>query len=258
MIDNMRFRNENVEVPLLKQDPSQINEYFHIIAREPSTVGFTDLRDLQYSKDKINWTDYTSTSTMISLDTGEKLYWRRKVSTLITSSGFGNFKGSGAWNIAGNLCSLLDGTNYKTMTTLTGWSSGIFENTLSHNNGVHPPIVDASELYITASSPHSGFYRNFMQSNTSLVIGPKIVCDTFMVYWSFTNCTNLEIGPEILCNTFSFGEAFQNCPKLTYVKCLASNVTGRVKLTSETGTFVKKRGVNISGIPSGWTIIEED
>lgn len=52
MIDNMRFRNENVEVPLLKQDPSLINEYFHIIARENSTVTFSRLRDLQYSKIK--------------------------------------------------------------------------------------------------------------------------------------------------------------------------------------------------------------
>ena len=60
---------------------------------------------------------------------------------------------------------------------------------------------------------------------------------------------------------------FNSCKKLNYVKCLAIDMTAErctddwLKYASSTGTFVKKAGVTwptgASGIPSGWTVIEE-
>lgn len=217
----MRFRNENVEVPLLKQDPSLINEYFHIIARENSTVSFSTLRDLQYSKDKINWTDHVSTSASISANAGEKIYWRRKISTP-ASGQLGTFRGTGSWDIAGNLCSLLDGTNYKTMTSLIGWGSsgnGIFENIIGNSF----PAVDARQLYVTATSQSDAYsYRNFFLENQTLIYGPTI-CVNIDFYWAFARCPNLEYGPTILAPNLGLTGSWILCPKLKYIKCMTIN-----------------------------------
>jgi hypothetical protein len=58
---------------------------------------------------------------------------------------------------------------------------------------------------------------------------------------------------------------FQNCTNLSYIKCLATNlsasscVSNWVNGVAASGTFVKKTGVSAwttgsSGIPSGWTV----
>jgi hypothetical protein len=60
---------------------------------------------------------------------------------------------------------------------------------------------------------------------------------------------------------------FYGCSNLNYIKCLATGISATSKYNwvdgvSQTGTFVKASGIywstGTSGIPEGWTVIEED
>lgn len=91
----------------------------------------------------------------------------------------------------------------------------------------------------------------------------------------FNGCTNLTKAPELPATTIgndAYREMFKGCTKLNYVKCLATTNTkpgwtgvlvafAWLQNVSATGTFVKAAGANwnsgISGIPSGWTVVEE-
>jgi len=79
--------------------------------------------------------------------------------------------------------------------------------------------------------------------------------------------------PAATLKSYCYRQMFQNCPNLTYVKCLATNISAHYytyqwlyyfggTLAPTNGTFVKASGVSwptgISGIPEGWTVIEED
>lgn len=89
----------------------------------------------------------------------------------------------------------------------------------------------------------------------------------------FKECTSLTKAPDlpapiISANTYSYVQMFSGCTNLNYVKCLAKsgrstdNFGNWLYGVSETGTFVKNpeapewnRGP--SGVPDGWTIIDD-
>lgn len=144
------------------------------------------------------------------------------------------------------------------MTSLIGWGSsgdGIFENII----GPRFPAVDARQLYVTATSQSTAnSYRNFFLENQTLIYGPTI-CVNISFFWAFARCPNLEYGPTILAPNLGLTGSWILCPKLKYIKCMTNN---QIALPwdqfASSGTLVKKRGVNWTNIPSGWTVIEED
>lgn len=86
----------------------------------------------------------------------------------------------------------------------------------------------------------------------------------------FFNCRKLVAAPALPAQTLvtnCYLRMFNACYKLNYVKCLATDIsaTGCIDYwlfnTPGTGTFVKASGVTwpsgASGIPNGWTVIEE-
>lgn len=95
----------------------------------------------------------------------------------------------------------------------------------------------------------------------------------------FNGCTSLQTAPDLPATALvseCYQSMFEGCTKLKYVKCLAktginpgsSSSTGPAYTTTDwlegvasSGTFVKKSGVTwptgVSGIPQGWTVIEE-
>lgn len=86
----------------------------------------------------------------------------------------------------------------------------------------------------------------------------------------FNNCYNLTTAPELPATTLVPGcyyRMFQNCSNLNYIKCLATDISADsclsiwVAFVSSTGTFVKNAAMNdwptgSSGIPNGWTVID--
>ena len=88
----------------------------------------------------------------------------------------------------------------------------------------------------------------------------------------FSNCTGLTdasklILPVTTLTNNCYSSMFKGCTNLNYIKCLATNISASnctlnwLQGVSPTGTFVKKAGVTwpsgASGIPSGWTVVEE-
>ena len=85
----------------------------------------------------------------------------------------------------------------------------------------------------------------------------------------FDHCTSLKNTPELPATVLTpnaYRYMFNECRSLNYVKCMATDISAYQALyywldgVSQTGTFVKKAGVNYptgsSGIPSGWTVEE--
>lgn len=85
---------------------------------------------------------------------------------------------------------------------------------------------------------------------------------------TFGGCTSLkkvEIGYGSLTGTMKCLNMFRGCSSLSYVKCLATNISSDSSKSwldgvAATGTFVKAAGVSwdtgSSGIPDGWTVEE--
>ena len=87
----------------------------------------------------------------------------------------------------------------------------------------------------------------------------------------FRACHNLTSAPDLPASTLgtlSYSYMFMDCENLNYVKCLATDISAYyatsdwVNGVASSGTFVKAASMTNwpagdSGIPSGWTIINE-
>lgn len=225
------------------QDYSKM--YLTIEALEDGVYNVTGNKNIYYYS--INGGEWVATQrdtydpTPITLQTGDvvrfkgyhsgqELFWR-------TSKKF---------NIYGNLMSLVYLDDFIGKTSY--YSSGNNFYGLCFQSGV----VDAGNLVLPVLNLYTRDYSNM-----------------------FNGCTSLTAAPELPATTIdsdTYREMFNGCTKLNYVKCLATTskkygwdgvLTASFWLqnVSPTGTFVKASGATwqsgISGIPSGWTVIEE-
>lgn len=128
------------------------------------------------------------------------------------------------------------------------------------------PTLPATTLAVSC-------YSNMFRNCTSLATAPALPATTLADYCysnMFRGCTSLITAPALPATTFvnsCYNSMFSGCTSISNVKCLATSginnnrsTTGWVNGVSATGTFTKATGVNwptgISGIPSGWTVVE--
>ena len=117
-------------------------------------------------------------------------------------------------------------------------------------------------------------FQDFFSGSTGLqeaknIILPNNITPSVYMYM-FAGCTSLTTAPVLPAATINKGNVYANmfngCSKLNYIKCLATNISGSYCTTnwlagvSATGTFVKAANMSgwstgVSGIPSGWTVI---
>ena len=113
-------------------------------------------------------------------------------------------------------------------------------------------------------------YSNMFQGCTLLAQIPELPATTLTQYCyfnMFSDCTSLTTAPVLPATTLAsscYAGMFNSCTSLNYIKCLATDISATdctfvwVTDVAETGTFVKKQGINwaegISGIPNGWAI----
>lgn len=116
-------------------------------------------------------------------------------------------------------------------------------------------------------------YTQMFEMCTSLTEAPELPATTLAqrCYQSmFSECTNLTVAPVLPAVTLAvecYGYMFNGSTSVEYVSCLATDISAKnclqrwVDGVASTGTFVKATGVTwpsgISGIPDGWTVIEE-
>lgn len=241
---------------------------------------------LQYSRDKLSWSDWDLTALEIS--ELSPLYIKGNNQNGISSSGTVCYtftvSGSGV-SCSGNIMSLL-GPEVTSIPT-----SYCFANLFKGS-----PIVSAPELPATELTPF-GYYCMFSKC-ASLVSAPELPATTLQdnCYYSmffectaltsapalpatilvsdcyssmFSKCYALTTAPELTANTLAtrcYSNMFKSCSALSNVKCTATSISA-TKATynwlsgvAASGTFTKASGVDWtsgdSGIPEGWTVVE--
>ena len=198
-----------------------------------------NLAGVDYSTDGGSTWDTTTGATTLNLSEGDTIQFKRN--SLTTAQGM--FSGNTAitFNVYGNIMSLLYGDSFVGETTFPNVNS-VFSQLLSNSS-----VVYACNLILPPTTLFSGCYQQMFQI-----------------------CGNLLIGPELLPTTLvasCYKKMFSTCPNLSFVKCLATDISATGSLASwlygvsATGTFVKAAGVTwpsgTSGIPDGWTVVEE-
>lgn len=194
-------------------------ECFNSIDGRGCYVTVKDYHDLEYTTDDgATWTTYTK---KIFLEIGKKVSFRGDRATEETGSSiYMNIQCDGDCYIYGNVMSLLSKDNYATMTEL----------------------------------PYEHTFQNLFKDNK---------------YISHAEGKDLVLpATKLLKNCYA--QMFSGCVNFNYVKCLATDISADqctfnwLYNTARRGTrtFVKAAGVDWpldsdSGIPQGWTVIEE-
>lgn len=138
-------------------------------------------------------------------------------------------------------------------------------------------FIGQTKIKISSAVAAAGAFGYLFKSSTGLMNVenlklPATGGTSFCYAGMFYGCNQITKAPDILIdnlksstNTNVFN-MFLGCSKLNYVKCLAtqntsSSLSDWLSGVSATGTFVKAAGKSYksgaSGIPTGWTVIEE-
>ena len=133
-------------------------------------------------------------------------------------------------------------------------------------------LTTAPELPATTLANYC--YSSMFMGCTSLTTAPSALPSTtleIMCYKSmFEGCSSLTNAPALPATTLKFmcySNMFRNCTKINYIKCLATDISAPsctsnwVSGVASTGTFVKASSMEswatgASGIPTGWTVID--
>ena len=178
-------------------------------------------RTIEWSVDKITWTSITSatsSNTITTLNTGEKLYLRG-TNTTYCSSGT-NYTAirsvdNKQFNVSGNILSLIYGDNFMNYTAFSSGERHVSQ--LFRNSNV----VNASNLILPKTSTRS-FQSLFM--NCSDLIYPPTVTDTNIAAYAainamFYGCTALVDASNVMPNVTTLsseccGQMFYGCTSM--------------------------------------------
>ena len=248
-------------------------------------------KDIQYSVNYGPWSSITSSTggTPISLNAGDVVRFKGDGAISTTTSAYNFFSGSTAvFEASGNVVSLIDSTNYATVTTLAANSfrylfQGVTGLT-SAENLILPATTLADNCYawmfngctslttapeLPATTLASDCYYGMFRGCTSLTTAPELPatalaqgCYEYMFY----SCTTLTTAPELPATRladYCYYYMFYRCTSLNYIKCLAIDISADyctgywVGNVANSGTFVTPSSTNWTtdrdGIPSGWT-----
>ena len=251
-------------------------------------------KTIEYKKNDGEWTSMTSTTDAIPIPVmpGDVIQFRGNNTAYGTFSNYSTFGESTAqFKVKGNIMSLVNSTNFGTLTTL---SSGYTFYRLF--NGCHN-LTDASQLILPATALTNycyermfsacesltqapelpatalaeGCYEGMFGSCESLTQAPELPATTLANYCygnMFEYCTSLTTAPELPATTLASGcyqRMFDSCTNLNYIKCLATDISAYlctsnwVDVVASSGTFVKAPNMTswttgTSGIPTGWTV----
>ena len=247
--------------------------------------------DLQYSKDKDNWTTFTPSTTAldISLNQGEKLYIRG-------DANLGHVRlqisGSESHNVGGNINTLI---NYNDPNNVV-LSSTAFEYLFKDDT----KLTSASNLTLPATTLAIACYASMFQGCTSLTTAPTELpattlaqtCYQFMFLgctsltstpilpattlandcyrYMFSDCTSLVNGPSLPATTlknYCYEGMFSGCTSLNSITVYADDISATDCTTdwlsgvASSGTFRNLGSATYekdspSGIPSGWTEVK--
>ena len=253
-------------------------------------------KTIEYKLNDGEWTHITSntepSASAIVVTRGNKIQFRGNNTSYSDGLSYNTFGSSTAeFEVEGNIMSLIDSTNFSTLTTLQDNYTfiSLFE--------ICTGLASAKNLILPATTLAYSCYSSMFQGCTSLTTAPELPATTlpFACYSSmFKGCSNLRTAPALPATAlegFCYNNMFQGCSSLTtapelpartlatwcysgmfygctslnYIKCLATDISASnctsswVRGVASTGKFVKNPSMTswsegISGIPTGWTI----
>lgn len=255
--------------------PDADSDYFRIKNiwpdAEPSTLtiskNYAEYSNFQYSRDGANWTSYDLVNLpTISIAFNEIVYFR---GTKTSGGGSLTFNMNKPYSASGNLLSLVDSTNYATITTVPGRAFlNLFYNDTNLQDTTGLNIGNA--VTIDTEAFRSAFYgtsvREPIDMSRITTIG-QAGCS-----WMYGGCSSLTKGAD-LSNVTSISN--YGCSNMYNNDTALSEVTAPNVSTwnyssfrswmqsagsyAQTKTAYVPAGVSIptsnDGIPSGWTRI---
>ena len=196
----------------------------------------------------------------------------------ITDYGFyGLFGGTFIMDIEGNLsetanryCPFISHPLYDIVLPATTLGEACYYGMFYGTEITRPPELPALQLQIEC-------YAHMFSNCKRLMSAPELPATTLQnrcYSCMFMDCVSLTKAPDLLATNIAlltqpYSGMFRNCIELNYIKCIASALGDQYKATVSNwvnsvgahGTFVKNSActwdTGVSGIPSGWTVIEE-
>lgn len=233
------------------------------------TFGAGTNKSIEYSVNGGAWTSITSTSTppTITVSDGDKVRFRGTNSTYASSNvnyaGFGG--GTAAFNVEGNIMSLVYGDNFINNTALTGTYN--FCSLFKQTNA-----ISAENLILPAMTLTPHCYRALFAQCYVLENAPALPATTLAeaCYRYMFQDAAITTAPDLLAQTLvkeCYEGMFNNCLKLDYIRCLARDISA-VSATTAWVTYIKTYGtfvqyVNVpwttgaDGIPTRWIVVKE-
>lgn len=241
-------------------------EYFTIEALEDGLTVQLSQNTSEYRIDNGEWNSLTANTTTPSINSGQKISFKITNPTISSSNGIGIFTVNKAFNVEGNIMSLLYENNFSDKTDLTSKDYAFYK--LFYNCTT---LQNAENLILPATILANYCYSYMFRDCTSLTTVPELPATTLTNYCysgMFYSCTSLTTAPELPGTILASGcyrYMFQDCSNLNYIKMLATDrsasdcLSGWVLFVSSTGTFVKNAAMTslptgANGIPSGWTV----
>jgi len=219
---------------------------FEVIS--PGTITWTASsasigRTLSYSKDGgVTWNELTSTTggASINVAEGDILVWNGTRNAYATESAWNSFGGTATFYLYGDIASILPAQNK------ANTSNYSFHKLFMNHTGVrsHP----SKQLTLSPTSARKGMYEAMFQGCTGLTEGPVIMATQLKDEGCkdmFSGCTHLR---SLHC-------------RATFIETSASCENWLLNVSTR-GTFYKNSGASWtqnspSGIPSGWTGVDE-
>lgn len=185
--------------------------------------------EVYYSQDKTNWKLLQNNEYSISINTGERLYFKcSSIPCTYMSNGLGQFTITKRCNVAGNVTSILYGDDCDNRTDLKVidlHSSSLalkdYANAFKKLFYNCTTIVDASKLDLHSKTLTNACYREMFSGCTSLIATPELCDDVTMneaCYWGmFESCTSLTVLPKLnnmSLSKYCYAYIFSGCTSL--------------------------------------------
>ena len=220
------------------------------------------------------WVTIADGESTPTITAGSKVIWRGDLkpafstSDIANTAGIGTFSASGNYHAFGNTMSLLFYDNYYDRQLDSNAYRVAFGALFYQDTHIlTAPLLPATKL---SAYCYINMFRGCSNLVTAVRVLPAMAIPSRGYQRMYYNCTNLRVASILLCNTIGSQAClnmYSNCGNINYIKCLATTIgtygtSAWVEGLSLTGTFVKAAGMEdwptgISGIPSGWTVIDD-
>ena len=220
-------------------------DYLTFVALEDGTFTFkmtaklttAAVPSMSYSTDNgKTWTtvqnidNETVTVTTPTIARGNKVLWKSNAVQYYINPdsyhgknvGQGSFSSTSAYNVEGNIMSLMYGDDFKGKTSLknpisSGYGAGAFASLFVNNSN----IISVEHLVLPATTLELYCYRSMFQGCTSLTMAPELPATTLAnecYSWMFSGCTSLTTAPKLPATTLTkscYNSMFSGCTSLT-------------------------------------------